>query len=432
MKGDIRAVSRTVLALRMARRGDHANATATAAFQLHRLKQLVEHAYANVPFYRRKLDLAGVLPRHIRTLHDLHLIPITTRAELQNCAVADVVTRGVKTRSLKIHKTSGSTGEPMIIRRTWLEERSLGTLRAADLASYGINSSHRIASLVRGGPLKDPESPLMVAASRVFGRVAPIGISFFLPNDEIITRLADAKPEVITGYPTVLAQLADAIGRSGNPAIRPRIIISGAEVLTAEQRCRIEAAFGAQVYDKYGAHECGRVASQCPSSSSFHVCGTGVIAEVLRDGRNAEPGEEGEIATTSLHSFAMPFIRYQLGDVVRAGDKQCECGAGFSTIRAIHGRTHDYFTVADGRRMHLYAMTDAFHMTSSAWMRSFRLNQVSANRLVLTITPSGPVPAGDLADIRERVRAIVGHGTEFTIEVTPPRDPSLETPTLPA
>ncbi len=78
------------------------------------------------------------------------------------------------------------------------------------------------------------------------------------------------------------------------------------------------------------------MAWECRHSGDLHTCDDGVLVEVLRDGRPAEPGERGEVVVTNLHAYAMPFIRYRIGDLATRG-APCGCGAPFSTIGEITG-----------------------------------------------------------------------------------------------
>jgi len=411
------AIARALLAVRMSRRGDRDSFAAITAFQSQRLKELTTHAYENVPFYRRKFNAVGLEPRHIRGVGDLHLIPITSREELQQSPVADIVARGMNPRNLLLHKTSGTTGEPMVVRRTWLEERALGTLRALDLTAYGIRASDRIVSLVRGESEVRRRDRVILSASRATGRFTSEGVSFYLPPDELLNTLVRMKPDVIAGYASVLARLAEFISASGDCRLRPRVVISGAEILTPPMARLIENALGARLYDKYGSNEFGRIASQCPEGSQYHVCDTGVIAEALRDGQAVAPGDDGDMVGTALHSFAMPFIRYRLDDTINAGTTQCDCGRRAHTLRSIRGRSHEYFELPDGRRVHFYELRATFYDMSFRWMRHYRFDQDSPNRIVLRVVPSLPPAEHELEAIRERVRMIIGAGAHFGIEL---------------
>ncbi len=408
-------IARTLATLRMARRRDIGNA-ATIAFQNRRLRDLVEHAYTRVPFYRRKFDAVGLELRHIRTVADLHLIPVTTRAELQQAPLSDIIARGTNPRDLQVYKTSGTTGEPWGVRRTWFENRSLGAFRAQDLATYGIESSDRIVALTRYAPKKRRLQDRMLAAvSRAAGRFTSEGVSFFLPPDELLRQLVRARPNVVAGMATVLAELARFMSESGNPGVAPRIVISGAEVLTPEMARTIGEAFGARVYDKYGANEVGRIASQCPVGPRYHLCGSGVITEVLQHERAVDPGEDGEVIATGLHSFAMPFIRYRLGDTVTAGETGCDCGRDVQTIGHIRGRTHEYLALPDGRRIHVYALRSAFGEMRDKW-KKYRLDREAPDRMILRVVTALPPVEDEVAIVTDKARDILGPGVNFRIE----------------
>jgi phenylacetate-CoA ligase len=173
-------------------------------------------------------------------------------------------------------------------------------------------------------PLDDRLAQRLWRALRLYPRTV---VDALAPSDEIAAALARLRPDVITGYPGVLDGVARALSARGDGAPRPRLIVAGGEVLTPAARERIGRAFGTTVREIYGSHECPLIAWECGRGHGLHVWDPGVVLEVVRDGRAAFPGESGEVVLTALHSFAMPFIRYVLGDVVVAGETPCPCGA---------------------------------------------------------------------------------------------------------
>lgn len=92
-------------------------------FQDECLRRLIGHAYENVPYYRRLFDRSGIAPRDIRTASDLEALPITTKDDLRQVPVKDILARGINPDRLATAQTSGSTGEPFTVRRTWLEKQ---------------------------------------------------------------------------------------------------------------------------------------------------------------------------------------------------------------------------------------------------------------------------------------------------------------------
>ncbi|MDP6439463.1 MAG: hypothetical protein QGH74_07510, partial [Candidatus Brocadiia bacterium] len=181
--------------------------------------------------------------------------------------------------------------------------------------------------------------------------------------EEILRVLRRYRPDALGGYPGALSRIAEATTERDRREISPGILAAGGEVLTGAMREQIRRGFQAPVYNLYGSNELPLIAWECKETGELHTCDDGVIVEVLKNGRPAGPGEQGELVGTNLHSFAMPFIRYRQGDVVTRGAGRCACGQPFSTMRAIEGRTIDYFTLPDGRLMHpyqaVYAVLDA-------------------------------------------------------------------------
>jgi len=195
--------------------------------------------------------------------------------------------------------------------------------------------------------------------------------------------------------------------------LRPRLVITAGEVLTPRLRRQIGESFQSPVFEMYSSHELGTAAWQCPRAGTLHVADDAVIVEVLKDGRPAAPGEAGEVVVTRLHGFAMPFIRYRLGDLVTQGDARCPCGAPFSTILTVQGRMLDYFPLAGGRLLHPYEVVAVVLERAKPWLGQYQLTQERANRVVLRVVPlSTPSPA-EVAELEQSVRATLGPGIEF-------------------
>ncbi len=142
------------------------------------------------------------------------------------------------------------------------------------------------------------------------------------------------------------------------------------------------ASLGSPIRDVYGSNEFNLLAWECPAGAgTYHICDDAVVLEVLgTDGRQVPIGQLGEVVITGLHSFAMPFIRYKIGDLAVRGPDRCPCGSHFSTLLAIHGRTLDIFHLAGGISLHPWTI----HNAVRPWLRMVRqssLVQVTRNRL---------------------------------------------------
>ena len=181
-------------------------------------------------------------------------------------------------------------------------------------------------------------------------------------------------------------------------------------------RLRIRETFAAPLYETYASHECPLMAWECRHSGDLHTCDDGVLVEVLRDGRAVDPGERGEVVVTNLHAYAMPFIRYRIGDLATRG-APCGCGAPFSTIGEIQGRMIDYFPLPDGRLLHPYEIVSRLVWGPREWMRQYQLVQERRDRVVLYAVADEPPSAERLQEIERVVRPILGAGVEFEVRL---------------
>ena len=389
------------------------------AFQNSQLRRLIIHAYNNVPYYRRLFDQNGLKPGDIRSIADLSIIPLTSKKDLQSLSVEEVVARGVDPEHLISHRTSGSSGEPFTILRTWLEERLLGALRLRALHCLGLRVRDRTASIALVRPTHPHDNQLPLRILQALGLYRKLQIDCLLPPENIVRALRHFRPDVLTGFSGVISYLSQIMNDNDSQVIRPRFLVVGAEVLTPLMRHQLTKAFETPVFEVYGSHEFNLVASECKETGELHTCDDFMIVEVLKDGRPAATGERGEVVGTSLHSFAMPFIRYQLGDIVTKGFETCRCGQPFSTIRTVQGRMLDYFPLPGGRMMHPYEITGTHLLGAVSWIRQYQLIQEQVDRVILWVVPNTTPTNQELVQLEKSVTAILGQDVEFRVTLVP-------------
>jgi phenylacetate-CoA ligase len=389
------------------------------AFQNRQLRRLITGAYENVPYYRRLFDQNSLKPNDIQSVSDLPAIPITSKKDLQSLPAKEIISRDVNLKHLVVHMTSGSSGEPFTIRRTWLEEHYQAAFRKRAMHYYGLRITDRQADVENIGPLHLRRNQLLRRAFSVLGLYPKIGVHAMLPLDEIVRTLQNFRPHVVTGYAGVLARVAEFINDSDSQMIQPRFVAVGGEVLTRLMRRQITEAFAAPIFDIYGSHEFNLIAWECKDAGEFHTCDDGMIVEVLKDGRPVATGERGEVVGTNLHSLAMPLIRYRLGDIVTKGLETCQCGQPFSTIRAVQGRMIDYFLLPDGRTIHPYEILLILAKDWVSWIRQYQLIQEGEKRIILRVVPSITLTPQKLALIEKPITALLGQGVEFHMILVP-------------
>src|SRR5258706_12107713 len=143
---------------------------------------------------------------------------------------------------------------------------------------------------------------------RAFGFYRKRFLDGRLPPVEVLRQLETLCAQVISGTPGLLIRLAVAMARDHSSPVRPRMVISGGEVLTELMRQAIADAFGAPVYDVYGSYEFGVIGWQCPRTGGLHGSRDGGVFEFPRNGQGVRPGGTGEGGGAQGHALGAPVI----------------------------------------------------------------------------------------------------------------------------
>lgn len=397
------------------------------AWQDARLRRLVLHAYDAVPHYRRLFDRHRLHPRHIRGTVDLDLIPFSDKSEMQRQGPLGVLARGHDPEALHSVLGRGPSGEQFVVRRTWLEDKLQQLLRLRSFRAFGVRHRDRIVALGVPGQPAIGEGRPTGRSFRAFGFQPTRLIDGLQDPADVARGLRAAQPEVLVGLPGMLDRLAAPELADMMRGVRPRVVILGGEAATPAMRLRIRETFGAPIHETYVSHECPIIGWECRHSGDLHTCDDGVLVEVLRDGRPVEAGQRGEVVVTNLHAYAMPFIRYRIGDLATRGPA-CGCGAPFSTIGDIQEHI-ECFTLPDGRLLHPSQIAARLAWGPREWMRQYQLVQERRDRVVLYAVAAESASDERLEGIGRVVRPILGPGVEFDVRLVPsiPSEPTGKT-----
>ncbi len=201
-------------------------------------------------------------------------------------------------------------------------------------------------------------------------------------------------------------------------------MISTAETLTSHRRNVIEDAFGSRVYNFYGAKEAPSIAAEC-REGSMHVFSFNNLVEVLdKDGNPALDGSLGRVVITPLHNYAMPLIRYEIGDMASARTGKCRCGSSLPLLGDVSGRLTEFVVREDGGLVDGNMFEGIFHDFKR--IKEFQVVQEDYNQLRILISlQEGVKPADvDIDSMRENLLHIVGRSFrirwEFVDEVPKP------------
>jgi len=373
--------------------------------QNEKLRALIEHAYKNAPYYRRIFEERGLTDKDIQTVEDLPKLPILTKGDIRQ-NFDDLKAKDFKRWKPYLNATGGSTGEPLRYYTT-VEAISVGwasNFRAWGWAGYKLGDKRATlagASLIPGNPT-------------LFQRVRSLAernlrLSAFDMNQQrmslYLEKLVGFKPIFLRGYPSALYVFANYLQEAGIDIIRPRAVFTDAETLLPQHRQVIERQFGCKVLDGYGCRDGGAAAGECMEHRGYHISVEQVVMEFMKNGKPAAPGESAEIILTDLYNYAMPFIRYAVGDMGAITDEQCSCGRGLPLMKSLQGRIGDFITTPDGKKIHGEFFSHIFWGMTS--FMQFQIVQESLDNLVIKVVPYSTADQSKLQEEVQRISEIV-------------------------
>jgi len=314
-------------------------------YQERRLRSVVKYAYDFVPFYHEKFRKVGVIPGDIKTLEDLTKLPIVRKDEMRCEDPRKLVSVEYDINKLKVERTSGSTGQPFATYMSGVEDDWRKSIYMRANISCGQKPRDRWVVITSPHHFKDT-----TGIQRRLGIYAQTCVCLFSSVEEQIRFINEARPDVLDGYSGSLLLLAKEVNGRGLKTIRPRIIFGSADLMDVASRQFLERVFEAPFYDQFGCAEVDRTAWQCPEKAGYHIDVDSVIMQFVDNEEDeVSNGERGEIVYTSLFNYAMPFIRYAVGDVGVPSDEKCPCGRTFPLLKIVEGRRDSVLLLPDGR-----------------------------------------------------------------------------------
>ena len=329
------------------------------AIQRRRLRAIVRHAYAHVPFYRDAMDARGVRPGDIRSADDLARLPLVDGTMLRQDparfrSTAQGLGRGL---CLTSSGTMGHTKEICHDRRALLLSLAHGQRQRHVLAHFvGRGAGYRELSLLRDGAVGAKIRAFYAQQLWTPRRVDLTRLSLIpgeLPFADEVARINAFQPDVVIGYGSYLGAFYRAMGTRGVAFHHPRVLVYGADGMADTDRAYIETQLGIPVVSLYQSTESLRIGFQCERREGLHLSVDAVPVRLLDDaGCEVGPGEAGQVVISNLINRSTVLLNYRLGDVAVRGRGPCACGRTLPLIESLVGRTDDLIHLDDGRTMH--------------------------------------------------------------------------------
>ncbi|MEW6443327.1 MAG: phenylacetate--CoA ligase [bacterium] len=314
--------------------------------QLQRVRTQVRRVYEHVPFYRTRMELAGLGPETVRNLEDLRRLPFTIKSDLRDHYPFGLFAAPME-EIVRIHASSGTTGKPTVVGYTRRDIEIWSEVMARTLASAGVGRGDIIQNAFGYG-LFTGGLGAHYGAERVGAAVVPISVG---NTKRQIMLMKDFGITALCSTPSYALYLGEVAEQMGTP-IRDmplRVGIFGAEPWTESMRQQIERDLGIDAIDIYGLSEIigPGVAAECKAKAGLHLMEDHFLPEVIdpATGEVLEPGMTGELVLTTLTKEGIPLIRYRTRDITSLEPERCSCGRTTLRMRKISGRSDDMLII---------------------------------------------------------------------------------------
>ena len=383
--------------------------------QWQQVCRLLRHSYEQVPYYRELFDKNGVTPSTIKTVEDFQKIPLLTKEIIQNQGES-LIARNFRGTPMIRAASGGSTGQVVRLFKD-------PTNKAIEMAStwgyhkwIGWNAGDRAMRL--WGSL-DP-----VTVKRKLYRIG----SKYCINDlrfnvhgmekQVMREIEDClnkfRPKILIGYSNAIYAFAKYLKDQNRTCFGPIGIVPTAEMLFSSQRKLMEQVFGCPVFNRYASQEIGQLAGEC-QEGNFHLNIPYVFFEFLRNGVPVSNGEPGSVVVTDLSNYAMPFIRYQIGDIAVPDSHPCPCGKSLPLVRDLKGRLSDVIVTPDQKFIFADDIAEIFY--PMVQIRQFQVIQTQIKALTVKLVKKKGVGSEINNYIRSSIQKAVGANIEVTLQV---------------
>lgn len=324
--------------------------------QTLRLRQLLCHAFAQVPYYQKIFNSLGINASRLQKweLEDLHKLPLLPKNTLREQGSSGLLSHKREANGA-FFSSSGSTGTPVKILFSHPMHQRWSAAYEARVRHWAGVTRHDPRGMIGGRrvvPDGEADPPFyrynFVEKQTYFSayHLSPTTISNYLEG------LQKHPSKYLNGYAVSLFSLARLLEETGQEAPEMRAILPSSEPLTPGMRATFQRVFGCKTFDAWsGVEACGLV-SECPQGR-LHVSPDTAILEFLNpdSGLPARAGEMAEVVCTGLLNMDQPLIRYRIGDLMRISSESCPCGREMPVIQGITGRMEDKIIGPDGREM---------------------------------------------------------------------------------
>jgi len=365
---------------------------------------MISFAYENVPYYRNLFKELKLLPKDIHTIEDLQKLPVLTKDIIKQ-HLEEFKPANLSSISYYVNSTGGSTGTPFQYRLPKYDRFLSGAMLYRGWGYGGYELGDKMVFLAGASLDVGTKSYLEKRAHEVARNIRKLS-SFDMGEREMkqyVSLINSFRPKFLRGYASSIYFFAEWIEENNIETHQPMAVFTTADKLYPNMREKIGDVFSCEVYDAYGLNDGGLGAYECPEHSGLHIDTERSIMEVVdKDGNQLENGE-GEILATSLYNYAMPFIRYDTGDLGYIIDDVCGCGRGHKLLKDLIGRSVDILITPEGKNIHGWFFLYIFWEYCKG-IKEYQVVQEKLDKIVIKIVPEEDFDEKQVDKIKEIVR----------------------------
>lgn len=319
------------------------------ALQLSRLQETVSRVYEKVPYYRAKMEGAGVRPTDIRSLADLQKLPFTTKQDMRETYPFGLFAVP-QDELVRIHASSGTTGKPTVVGYT-RGDLDTWTDCVARIACMGGATSKDVAQICFGYGMFTGALGLHYGLEKIGAAIVPSSTG---NSEKQLMYMKDFNTSLLVATPSYalrLAEVAREIGLDPKIDLGVKIALVGSELLTDAMREEMHAAWGkdVKITSNYGMSELmgPGVSGECLEHCGMHINEDYFIPEIINSetGEVLPAGEKGELVITCIKKEGLPLIRYRTKDITRLFYEPCACGRTTVRMENLSGRSDDMLKI---------------------------------------------------------------------------------------
>lgn len=377
-------------------------------WQNENLQNLIKHAYENTSYYRLLFDKLGIRPEEIRSSLDLSKLPVLTKKDIIK-NIQDFIPKNINQIKHLKASTGGTSGDPLQFLLDF-KSKSFGTASSIyfwNIFDYKYGQKY-IAMGSSSLNINDKIHLKNKIYNKLRGRIPLNGIGL---SDELLMKyvhiIKKGNIQFIYGYASSIFLLADFIIKNNIIIDHIKACFTTSEVLTKNYRDSIKAAFNCKILDCYGAGDGGVTAFGI--KDDYYCVGYNCVVEI----HDCNNENSGKILCTDLLNYAMPFIRYELGDVVELAPLSEEYDYNGQIIKKINGRSSDIFHLGNGRKLTGPGFTVLFKDIN---VKAYSIKLISPLEISVSILKKETFTHKDEERIYESFKQQAGHECRIVIK----------------